>query len=413
MKFVHAADLHLDSPLLGLERYETAPTEELRRATRDALVRLVELCAQERADLLLIAGDLFDGNWRDYSTGLFLAEQMARLKDAGVEVVWLRGNHDAESRLTKHLKMPSNVRELSTRHPESVAFERLDVVVHGQGFLTGAVTEDLTRRYPRPVGSVFNIGLLHTALDGREGHAPYAPTSVPLLADLGYQYWALGHAHGHEIVSREPYVVYPGNLQGRHARETGPKGVVVVELAGARLVGLEHRALDVVRYERIAVDVSECLSLDDVSELVQREMAVASRAAEQRLLALRVELRGASDVHAALARSPERISALVQAAALEVDGPIWIERVVVQSPRRVDVLAKATSGPVGCLMRELAELRADPALLAAFASEVPGLAELERKLGAVSDERQPLADALSEAEALLLSRLSEAPGIER
>lgn len=413
MKFVHAADLHLDSPLLGLERYESAPTEELRRATRDALVRLVELCVQERAELLLVAGDLFDGNWRDYSTGLFLAEQMARLKDAGVEVVWLRGNHDAESRLTKHLKMPSNVRELSARTPETVAFERLDVVVHGQGFQTGAVTDDLTRRYPRPVPSAFNIGLLHTALEGREGHAPYAPTSVSLLADLGYQYWALGHVHRHEVVSREPLVVYPGNLQGRHVRETGPKGAVVIELSGPRLIGLEHRALDVVRYERLSLDLSECLSLDDVSELAQRAMAEASRAAEQRLLALRVELRGATDVHAALARSPERVSALVQAAALEVDGPIWIERTVVLSTPRNEARTLATSGPVGCLLREIADLRSDPASLAAFSREVPGLAELERKLAAVTDERTPLADALSEAEALLLSRVAEAPGLER
>jgi exonuclease SbcD len=413
MKLVHAADLHLDSPLRGLERYETAPVEELRRATRDALGKLVELCVQERAELLLIAGDLFDGNWRDYSTGLFLCEQMARLREAAIEVVWLRGNHDAESRLTKHLKMPANVRELSTRSPESVSFERLDLVVHGQGFATGAVTEDLTRRYPRAVSGALNIGLLHTALDGREGHAPYAPVGVSNLVDLGYQYWALGHIHTHEVVAREPFVVYPGNLQGRHVRETGPKGAVVLEVDRGRVLGVEHRALDVVRFERLSLDVSESGTLDDVADLVQKQMAEASRGAEQRLLALRVELTGQGGVHTALARSPERIAALVRAAAIEVDSPIWVERVVVRTAARTDLRALAASGPVGGLIREIEDLRADPGALQAFARDVPGLAELERKLAAALDDPTPLAELLSEAEALLLSRLAEAPGLER
>ncbi len=150
-KLVHAADLHLDSPLIGLERYEGAPVAELRRATRGALDRLVELCIAEEAAILLIAGDLFDGNWRDYSTGLFLVERMTRLREAGVKVVWIRGNHDAASRLRKHLRMPENVRELQTAKPESVAFEDLNLVIHGQGFAEAAVMEDLTRRYPAAV----------------------------------------------------------------------------------------------------------------------------------------------------------------------------------------------------------------------------------------------------------------------
>jgi DNA repair exonuclease SbcCD nuclease subunit len=413
MKLVHAADLHLDSPLRGLERYDTAPVEELRRATRDALCKLVELCIQERAELLLIAGDLFDGNWRDYSTGLFLCEQMARLREAAIDVVWLRGNHDAESRLTKHLKMPANVREFSTRSPESVSFERLDLVVHGQGFATGAVTDDLTRRYPRAVSGALNIGLLHTALDGREGHAPYAPTSVSNLVDLGYQYWALGHIHTHEVVAREPFVVYPGNLQGRHVRETGPKGAVVLEVDRGRVLSVEHRALDVVRFERLSLDVSDSGTLDDVADLVQKHMAEASRGAEQRLLALRVELTGAGGVHTALARSPERVAALARAAAIEVDAPIWVERVVVRTAPRTDLSSLAASGPVGGLIREIAELRADPDALQAFARDVPGLAELERKLAAALDEPTPLVELLSEAEALLLSRLAESPGLDR
>ena len=146
MKFVHAADLHLDSPLAGLSKYEGAPVEQIRGATRRALENLVKLCLSEQVELLLIAGDLYDGDWRDYSTGLFFAKQMAALRAGNVRVVWIRGNHDAASKLTAHLSLPDNVRELSHKKPESFVLEQLGVAVHGQGFDTREETSDLSLR---------------------------------------------------------------------------------------------------------------------------------------------------------------------------------------------------------------------------------------------------------------------------
>lgn len=413
-KLVHAADLHLDSPLVGLERYEGAPVSELRRATRGALDRLVELCIAERADVLLIAGDLFDGSWRDYSTGLFLCERMARLREADVRVVWIRGNHDAASRLRKHLRMPENVRELSHAKAESVRFEELNLVIHGQGFPEAAVKEDLTRRYPAPVAGAVNVGLLHTALDGREGHAPYAPCTLAALVDRGYDYWALGHVHTHEVVSRAPFVVYPGNLQGRHVKETGPKGAVVVTFDSARVLEVEHRALDVVRWERVSVDAGAVASLDDAGDAVQKALLRASHAAGERLLAARVELVGPSAAHALLKADPERAASTVRAAALDVDAPVWIERAVVSTRPLVGELADVpVTGPLGELGREIAALRAEPAELAAFVAELPGLGELLRKLRPAAGGEGTLANpegVLEDARELLLARLSELTG---
>src|ERR1700753_723494 len=159
MKFVHAADLHLDSPLSGLSKYEGAPVEQIRGATRHALENLVDLCIDEHTALLLIAGDLYDGDWRDYSTGLFFNKQMAKLRAGGVKVVWIRGNHDAASKLTAHLALPDNVRELSHKKPESFLIESLGVAVHGQGCESRDVTEDLSLRYPEPKRDLFNNGL--------------------------------------------------------------------------------------------------------------------------------------------------------------------------------------------------------------------------------------------------------------
>ena len=170
MKFIHAADIHLDSPLVGLQLYDGAPVEEIRGATRRALQNLVELASAEQVEFILIAGDLYDGDWKDYNTGLFLSNQMSRLHDEGIRVFIISGNHDAASQITKHLKMPENVKFLSVRNPETVLIENLDLAIHGQGYPTRAVTEDMAGAYPPASPHHFNIGLLHTSLDGREGH---------------------------------------------------------------------------------------------------------------------------------------------------------------------------------------------------------------------------------------------------
>src|SRR5438552_1397988 len=245
MKFVHAADLHIDSPMRGLVRYEGAPLSAMRGATRRAFENLIDLCLEEKAAFLLLAGDIFDGSWRDYSTGLFFAMQLSRLRALDIPVVLVRGNHDAESRITKHLRLPSHVHELSVRAPESFEIPGAGVWVHGQGFATRAVTDDLAAAYPAAKRDALNIGLLHTSAGGREGHENYAPCRVETLVDKGYDYWALGHVHKREVLSEAPHIVFPGNLQGRHAREMGAKGATLVRVENGIASAL-HRALDVV-----------------------------------------------------------------------------------------------------------------------------------------------------------------------
>jgi DNA repair exonuclease SbcCD nuclease subunit len=256
MKFVHAADLHLDSPLRGLQRYEGAPVDRMRGATRRALENLIALCLEEEVRLLLLAGDLFDGNWKDYSTGLFFAKQMSRLRQAGIPVVLIRGNHDAASQITRSLQLPDNVVELATRRPETRVFEELGIAVHGQGFATRAVSEDLALRYPAAVAGLVNVGLLHTCATGREGHDPYAPCAVETLIAKGYDYWALGHVHRREVLAQDPWIVFAGNLQGRHVKEAGAKGATLVTLAGGRITDVVHRPLDVVRWVICDVDAA-------------------------------------------------------------------------------------------------------------------------------------------------------------
>jgi DNA repair exonuclease SbcCD nuclease subunit len=330
-RFIHAADPHLDSPLRGLEAHDGAPAQLLRGATRRAFENLVTLAIEEKVDFLLIAGDLYDGDWKDYNTGLFFRSQMVRLNNQGIPVFLITGNHDAASVISKKLSLPDNVRLFSTRTAESKEVPDVPAVVHGRGFPHRAVPENLAQDYPAAVAGIFNIGLLHTSLTGRPGHDTYAPCSVQDLQAKGYGYWALGHIHQPEVISKEPWIVFAGNCQGRHARETGPRGCYLVTVNDHLAVeSADWRNLDVVRWEAVEVDLA---GLEEEPEVLRRIRDALSRAiesAEGRLLAARLVLTGASPLHGILLRDTVRFRAETEAIAQDfgVDA-IWIEQIKV------------------------------------------------------------------------------------
>jgi DNA repair exonuclease SbcCD nuclease subunit len=414
VKFVHAADIHLDSPLCGLDRYDGVPVELFRGATRKALAALVDLCLDERADFLLLAGDVYDGNWKDYRTGLHFGAEMARLKAGGIPVFLVRGNHDAESEITRHLRLPDNVHPFPTGRAESdrATLAHLGVAVHGQGFASRAVSEDLAREFPDRAGGSFNIGLLHTSLDGRPGHDPYAPTTLDILRGKGYDYWALGHVHRREVVAKDPWVVFPGNLQGRHARETGAKGATVVSVEGGRVSAVEARALDAVRFAACEIDLAGAAGADAALDQVRAALAAAAAAAEGRPVAARVLLSGRTRAHAALAADRDRFVSEVRNAANDAaPGMVWVERVDLATRTVLDLDALARrDDAIGELVQALRDLKGDDLALAELA---PALDDLKRKLPPELRDTVRLDDPaflramLDEVEQLLLPRLIE------
>ncbi|MBK1648681.1 metallophosphoesterase family protein [Rhabdochromatium marinum] len=379
--FLHAADVHLDSPLTGLEAYDSAPVEDIRAATRRALENLVALALAESVDALLLAGDIYDGDWRDYNTGLFFAGQMARLQQAGIPVLMIHGNHDAASQISRQLRLPKNVHVFSSRAPESHRIEAAGLVIHGQSYARRQTTEDLTRAYPAAEPGLFNIGLLHTSLDGRPGHDPYAPCRLDDLYRLGYDYWALGHVHQREIVHEEsPWVVFPGNLQGRHARETGAKGATLVRIQDNRVLAVEHHPLDVVRWVQCDLELPHTITSDQIEARIATELQAAQAAAEGRLLAVRLRLHGTTRADTELRATAEALLNQCRVIGFEVAGrDLWIEKLILATRRPAHPLTATESaaqpdGSEDSALAPLFESLADPDSLLVPANDPPALA---------------------------------------
>ncbi|MGR7000257.1 metallophosphoesterase family protein [Yinghuangia aomiensis] len=199
---------------------------------------------------------------------------------AGIRVYMVAGNHDAQSKITKELRLPANVHRFSTARPETVEDHELGIAVHGQGFADRDIQDNLAAEYPKARDGYFNVGLLHTALQGAEGHDMYAPCRVEDLTARGYDYWALGHIHARTVVrAGDPWIVFPGNLQGRHARETGPKGATLITVGGSD-PDVRHHDLDAVRWEHLHVDVSGVSDDSGVLGLAEQAMRGATRDAD-------------------------------------------------------------------------------------------------------------------------------------
>ena len=328
MRFIHAADIHLDSPLRGLGSYEDMPVDTLRGATRAAFSRLVDEALALEVDFMVIAGDLYDGDWKDHNTGVYFARQMGRLRNANIPVFVLHGNHDAESVMTSRLALPENVHVFSSKRPETFRLEEHKVALHGRSFPHAQVTENLASDYPAPLPGYFNIGVLHTALEGGSRHANYAPCSLAQLHASGYQYWALGHVHDYQVYPGPVPVVFPGNLQGRHIREQGAKGAALVSCVDGAVRAIELLEVDVLRWTELRLDIAPLTTRADVLAAIRErlEQELASQP-DDKPSVLRLVLTGESLLYGELlsAQAQLRADVIATIAAL-ADSRMWLEK---------------------------------------------------------------------------------------
>ena len=295
IRFVHTADIHLDSPLATLALRDPELAELIGGATRKAFVAVIDLCLSEQVDALLIAGDLYDGEQTSMKTARFLVDQLRRLHEAGVKTFIIRGNHDAESRITRELTLPESVKVFVGR-AEAVLLARdgLEAAIHGVSFANKHAPESLLPKFHPPVSGSVNIGMLHTSVAGSPVHGLYAPCRLADLHGAGFDYWALGHVHQRFEERGRAAIVMPGNPQGRDINEAGPKSATLVTIGDDRKIKLEERSTSVAQFERLRIDLAGVDDWRDALKRIDKGLLDARASASSEHLVARLKLTGAT-----------------------------------------------------------------------------------------------------------------------
>ena len=346
-RFVHAADLHIDSPFSGIGDVDGRVATRLREATYEAFQNLVDLCISTDADFLVIAGDVYDGADRSVRAQLRFRDGLSRLADKGIQTFVVHGNHDPLDGWQSSISWPDGVHIFGAT-PEWKNIEKNGEVVaavQGMSYPTREVVDNLAVQFsPPPSGSIFAIGLLHANVGANSAHKNYAPCTVEELSASGIDYWALGHVHTRQTLKRAaPVIAYPGNTQGRHPNETGARGALVVDVDPSGASKTEFVPLDVVRWEHSEVDISSLETIDGLDSAIRQQTDNLSVQAEGRDVICRVTLVGRGPLHEQLA-ADGAVDDLLEAARNSWSGGspwVWVERIVDSTRPAIDIEARA------------------------------------------------------------------------
>lgn len=349
-RFVHAADLHLDSRFAGLSHIPGPIRNYLREAAFAALGRLVAVAVEEEADFVVISGDVYDSADSSLQSQLRFHEALTEFSKRGIAVYLIHGNHDPLDGPRLHMDLPENVTVFGADLPEQVmAVRRSDgreaAVVSGLSYPTAKVTENTSLRYRRKEGSgLFHIALLHANVDGDPSHETYSPCTRRDLIDSGFDYWALGHIHKRRILHERPYIIYPGNIQGRSVKETGPKGCYVVDVDGGGIASLRFRELDEVRFLIRDISIDGIVRETEWIEAVEQSVEDIRALHPELMSVVRFRITGRGSVHRVLAEkgaAGDLLDELRRREALRAEqglfrGLVWTEGFSLESGTEVD-----------------------------------------------------------------------------
>ncbi|OCT12120.1 hypothetical protein A8709_30165 [Paenibacillus pectinilyticus] len=376
LRFIHAADLHLDSPFKGMSALPERVRERVRESTFEALKELVALAIEEQVDFVLVSGDVYDVSDRSLRAQIRFQRAMEHLASNDIPAYLIHGNHDPEDGRAAKLVWPADVHFFASDDVQTYQIVKQDrgliAEIHGISYRSSAVTENLALKFKRGEAHVCQIGLLHTNVDGDPHHDNYAPCSKQDLLDAGMHYWALGHVHTRTIVNEHPAIVYPGNLQGRSIRETGPRGCYLVEMDEFGRSELTFQALDTVRWFQEKLSVSGIQTEQELKDRIGELLDRLRQEAQGRDGIVRIVLEGRSDIHQRLRKGRALQELIDELREEEVDRGcfVWIESIEDRTASELDLtVVRQEKSYLGDLLRYGAELMNDEQLLSSFAGE--------------------------------------------
>ncbi len=412
LRFIHAADLHLDSPFRGIRA--AAPDNVARAlysATFDSYRNIIDLCISERVDALLVAGDIYDGADRSLRAQQAFIDGLRSLDAAGIRSFVCHGNHDPLDGWEARLSYPESCHRFGVEFEAVLVFPDTPErgLVYGISYPTRDVYDNLVARLGQVDEAAFTIGLLHANVGSNTDHALYAPCSLDDLAQSGIDYWALGHVHTRQILrERAPTVVYPGNPQGRHPNEPGARGVYLVEVDDTGGISLEFRATDTVRWEQARTDISAMETEQELVDAIEDEMQSLLDGAEGRSIVVRMTLTGRGELNRFL-RQPGAVDDLLAGVNdrwAERLPFVWCERIQDETAAAIDRDAlRSGEDFLAEVLRTADQIREDPAALQDGLADLYRHRRFRQHLAALTEEE--IAALLDEAEALAVNLLAE------
>ena len=414
--FVHAADLHLDTPFQGVGRVAPGVADILRDASLDAWDALVQLTIDRGASFLVLAGDLYDGPERGVRAQLRFLRGVGRLAEKGIRAFVVYGNHDALEGWSAVRNWPENLTVFGSDNVGSEVVERDGerlAVVHGISYDRRDVTENLALRLQRGDGPGVHVGVLHCNVGGVAEHESYSPCSLEDLRQANMDYWALGHIHRRRILREgDPWIAYSGNTQGRSPKpaEQGAKGALVVEVDDGGVASASFAPTDCVRFASLTVDVSEMEDFADLHYALSGGLDEVRSEHSGKGVLLRVLLTGRGGLHDDL-RRPALIEELLRDLREESEDEsslVWWEDIIDRTRPAVSREAVLRRNDFSAeLLRQADALRGDPDRLAAFLADkykaLSRPSSVRKWLGGM--ESQDAEELLREAEDLALDLL--------
>lgn len=362
--FVHAADLHLDSPFTGLSEPGSEVADTLKKATFQAFDNLVDLCIKRTVDFLLIAGDIYNSADRSLRAQLKFRDGLRRLNDAGIRSFVVHGNHDPLDGWASSLRWPEYVRIFGGDSVECFTVKkngRPCAMIHGISYPRRDIKTNLSQRFKRNDSHLFQIGLLHCNAGSSTGHEPYAPCTLDDLKETGIDYWALGHVHTRKILSPDqPYVVYAGNTQGRHVNETGPRGCFLVKVSDTKRAELEFVPVDTIRWDQREIRIESLNSEEALLTMLEQTISGIQEHAEARPSICKLTLCGRGSLHHTLHRAGyiEDIVTQLRDYGLGLVPFVWLDSINTRTQPEIDIdMRRASEDIVGDCLKLIQEYR--------------------------------------------------------